>query len=153
MATSVPAAGSWEAARAPLLLCAAVLAAAAARALAEWAWLRPRRLGRALRAQGLRGTADRPLAGDAPLADRLAREARARPPLPPGCHAVVPRAAPLFHHAIPEHGTCVAAFDLLSRRRRRRRSTVCRSFHAKKIRSFYISTSLSSTTFVHVYDC
>jgi len=118
MATSVPAAGSWEAARAPLLLCAAVLAAAAARALAEWAWLRPRRLGRALRAQGLRGTAYRPLAGDAPLADRLAREARSRPPLPPGCHAVVPRAAPLFHHAIPEHGTCVAAFDLLSRRRR-----------------------------------
>ncbi|KAJ1283056.1 hypothetical protein BS78_03G098800 [Paspalum vaginatum] len=76
---------------------------AAARA-AEWAWLRPRRLGRALRAQGLRGTAYRPLAGDAPLADRLSREARARPPLPPGCHAVVPRAMPLFHHAMKEHG-------------------------------------------------
>ena len=118
MATSVPAAGSWEAARAPLLLCAAVLAAAAARALAEWAWLRPRRLGRALRAQGLRGTAYRPLAGDAPLADRLAREARSRPPLPPGCHAVVPRVAPLLHHAMDEHGACLAAFDLLSRCRR-----------------------------------
>ncbi|PUZ57547.1 hypothetical protein GQ55_5G441100 [Panicum hallii var. hallii] len=105
MATSVPAAGSWEA-QAPLLLRAAVLAVAwcAARALAEWAWLRPRRLGRALRAQGLRGTAYRPLAGDAPLADRLAREARSRPPLPPGCHAVVPRALPLFHHAMSEHG-------------------------------------------------
>jgi hypothetical protein len=64
-----------------LLLCAVVIAAAvawcAARAL-EWAWLRPRRLGRALRAQGLRGTAYRPLSGDAPLADRLSREAYAR---------------------------------------------------------------------------
>jgi hypothetical protein len=90
-----------------LLLCAVVIAAAvawcAARAL-EWAWLRPRRLGRALRAQGLRGTAYRPLSGDAPLADRLSREARSGPPLPPGCHAVVPRAMPLSHHAMEEHG-------------------------------------------------
>ncbi|XP_034593645.1 cytochrome P450 CYP72A616 isoform X1 [Setaria viridis] len=94
--------------KAPPLLCAVVVVAAAAawcaaRAL-EWAWLRPRRLGRALRAQGLRGTAYRPLAGDAPLADRLSREARSRSPLPPGCHAVVHRAMPLFHHAMEEHG-------------------------------------------------
>ncbi|WVZ71855.1 hypothetical protein U9M48_020387 [Paspalum notatum var. saurae] len=85
-------------------LCAAVVFAVVAWCAvreAEWAWLRPRRLGRALREQGLRGTAYRPLAGDAPLADRLAREARAWPPLPPGCHAVVPRAMPLFHHAMP----------------------------------------------------
>ncbi|CAL4950826.1 unnamed protein product [Urochloa decumbens] len=90
-----------------LLICAAVLVAVvawcAARA-AEWAWLRPRRLGRALRAQGLRGTAYRPISGDASLADRLALEARSGPPLPPGCHAVVPRAMPLFHHAMEEHG-------------------------------------------------
>ncbi|CAO2207690.1 unnamed protein product [Urochloa humidicola] len=91
----------------PALVCAvlavAVAAWCAARA-AEWAWLRPRRLGRALRAQGLRGTAYRPVSGDAALADRLAREARSRPPLPPGCHAVVPRAMPLLHHAMEEHG-------------------------------------------------
>ncbi|TVT98165.1 hypothetical protein EJB05_56544, partial [Eragrostis curvula] len=80
-----------------------LLAWIAARAL-EWAWLRPRRVGRALRSQGIRGTAYRPLAGDAPLAERLAREARARPPLPPGCHDVVPRVMPLFHHAMEEHG-------------------------------------------------
>ncbi|CAL4977188.1 unnamed protein product [Urochloa decumbens] len=89
------------------LVCAALLVAVvawcAARA-AEWAWLRPRRLGRALRAQGLRGTAYRPISGDAALADRLALEARSRPPLPPGCHAVVPRAMPLFHRAMEEHG-------------------------------------------------
>ncbi|CAL4964535.1 unnamed protein product [Urochloa decumbens] len=89
------------------LVCAALLVAVvawcAARA-AEWAWLRPRRLGRALRAQGLRGTAYRPISGDAAVADRLALEARSRPPLPPGCHAVVPRAMPLFHRAMEEHG-------------------------------------------------
>ncbi|CAO2161915.1 unnamed protein product [Urochloa humidicola] len=92
----------------PQLVCAVVLVAAvvawcAARA-ADWAWLRPRRLGQALRAQGLRGTAYRPISGDAALADRLAREARSQPPLPPGCHAVVPRAMPLYHHAMEEHG-------------------------------------------------
>nr|CAB3476665.1 unnamed protein product [Digitaria exilis] len=93
------------------LLCAAVAAAAAAVVVAwcaaravEWGWLRPRRLARALRAQGLRGTPYRPLAGDEPLAQRLAREARSRPPLPLGCHAVVPRAMPFFHRAMEEHG-------------------------------------------------
>ncbi|CAO2174223.1 unnamed protein product [Urochloa humidicola] len=85
----------WNKAQ-PHLVCAVVLvvvAWCAARA-AEWAWLRPRRLGRALRAQGLRGTAYRPISGDAALADRLAREARSR----------LPRAMPLFHHAMEEHG-------------------------------------------------
>ena len=113
MATSVPvgllgeAPSPWNVQQLLLPpLCAAavaVVAWCAARA-AEWAWLRPRRLERALRAQGLRGTAYRPLSGDAPLSDRLAREARSRPPLPPGCHAVVPRAMPLVHHAMNEHG-------------------------------------------------
>ncbi|KAL6890582.1 hypothetical protein ACP4OV_008837 [Aristida adscensionis] len=85
------------------LMCA-VVAWCAVRA-AEWAWLRPRRLARALRAQGLRGTAYRALAGDAALSERLAREARSRPPLPPGRHGgVVPRVMPLLHHAMEEHG-------------------------------------------------
>lgn len=112
MATSVPVGLLGEAPPSPwkapplLPLWAVVLAAVAwcAARAAEWAWLRPRRLERALRAQGVRGTAYRPLAGDAALSDRLAREARSRPPLPPGCHAVVPRALPLVHHAINEHG-------------------------------------------------
>uniref|UniRef100_A0ACD5UJT6 Uncharacterized protein n=1 Tax=Avena sativa TaxID=4498 RepID=A0ACD5UJT6_AVESA len=80
----------------------AVLAWCAVRAL-EWAWWRPRRLERALRSQGLRGTAYRSLAGDAPLLVRLNREARSRT-MPPGCHDVVPRAMALFHQAMKEHG-------------------------------------------------
>ncbi|KAL6592712.1 hypothetical protein ACP70R_049387 [Stipagrostis hirtigluma subsp. patula] len=92
-----PAPFSW----AKLLLYAA-LACCAVRAL-EWAWWRPRRLGRALRSQGLRGTAYRSLAGDAPLSERLDREARSRP-MPPGCHDVVPRAMPLFHQTMKQHG-------------------------------------------------
>ncbi|XP_062206963.1 cytochrome P450 CYP72A616-like [Phragmites australis] len=110
MATSVigsspgEATSPWKAHQLLLvLLPCAVLAWGAARAL-EWAWLRPRRLGRALRSQGLRGTEYRPLAGDAPLAERLSREARSRPPMPLGCHDVVPRAMPLLHHAMKEHG-------------------------------------------------
>ncbi|PWZ09423.1 Cytochrome P450 72A14 [Zea mays] len=87
----------------PLCAVLAVVAWCAARAV-EWAWLRPRRLQRELRAQGVRGTAYRPPAGDAPLADRLGREARSRPPLPPGFHGIVPRALPLVHHGMKEHG-------------------------------------------------
>ncbi|KAL6842593.1 hypothetical protein ACP4OV_027437 [Aristida adscensionis] len=84
------------------LLVVAAVAWCAVRAL-EWAWWRPRRLGRALRAQGLRGTAYRSLAGDAALMERLNWEARSRP-MPLGCHDVVPRAMPLFHQAMKEHG-------------------------------------------------
>lgn len=83
-------------------LTGAVLAWCAVRAL-EWAWWRPRRLGRALRSQGLRGTAYRSVAGDAPLNERLNREARSRA-MPLQCHDVVPRAMPLFHQAMKEHG-------------------------------------------------
>ena len=87
-----------------VLLCAA-LAWCAVRAL-EWAWWRPRRLARVLRSQGLRGTAYRSLAGDAPLTEQLNREARSRP-LPLGCHDVAPRAMPLFHQTMKEHGTAL----------------------------------------------
>ncbi|XP_062206250.1 cytochrome P450 CYP72A616-like [Phragmites australis] len=84
------------------LLLLAALAWCAVRAL-EWAWWRPRRLDRALRSQGLRGTAYRSVAGDAPLTERLNREARSRP-IPLGCHDIVPRTMPLFHQAMKEHG-------------------------------------------------
>jgi hypothetical protein len=86
-----------------VLYAAAALAWCAVRVLA-WAWWRPRRLGRVLRSQGLRGTAYRSLAGDARLTQRLNREARSRP-MPLGCHDVAPRAMPLFHHTMKEHGT------------------------------------------------
>ena len=58
-----------------LVVLCTVAAWCAVRAV-EWAWWRPRRLARALRSQGLRGTAYRSLAGDAPLTERLHREAR-----------------------------------------------------------------------------
>lgn len=86
-----------------LLAVSAVLACwCAARAL-EWAWWRPRRLGTALRSQGLRGTAYRPVAGDEPLNARLNREARSRT-LPLRCHDIVPRAMPLLHQLIKDNG-------------------------------------------------
>ncbi|XP_020176214.3 cytochrome P450 CYP72A616 [Aegilops tauschii subsp. strangulata] len=79
-----------------------VLAWCAVRAL-EWAWWRPRRLERELRAQGLRGRAYHSVAGDAPFMERLHKEARSRT-MPLGSHDVVPRAMPLFHQTIMEHG-------------------------------------------------
>ncbi|KAF6986930.1 hypothetical protein CFC21_004619 [Triticum aestivum] len=103
MATSVM--GSFLLPREALYAAAVAAMAWCAVWVLEWAWWRPRRLGRALRSQGLRGTAYRPVAGDSPLMQRLNREARSRAmPLGVGCHDVVPRAMPLFHRAMHEHG-------------------------------------------------
>jgi hypothetical protein len=110
MATSSPLAVPWEDQQLVLYAVAgAALAWCAVRAL-EWAWWRPRRLERALRSQGLRGTAYRSLAGDMPLLVRLNKEARSRT-MPLGCHDVVPRALPLFHQAMKEHGACSCFFS------------------------------------------
>ncbi|KAJ4806647.1 Cytochrome P450 [Rhynchospora pubera] len=68
----------------------------------EWAWLRPKRLERALRKQGLRGTMYRPLAGDLKENARLNREARAKPMA--FSHDIVPRVAPLFLRTTTEFG-------------------------------------------------
>ncbi|KAL6656129.1 hypothetical protein ACP70R_006955 [Stipagrostis hirtigluma subsp. patula] len=71
--------------------------------LANQLWWRPRRLERALRAQGLRGTAYRFPAGDLPEYARMNREAWARP-LPLRCHDIAPRVAPFLHRGLREHG-------------------------------------------------
>jgi len=70
---------------------------------AQTFWLRPRRLDRALRAQGLTGTEYCFPAGDLKENARLNDEARSRP-MPP-CHDVVPRVMPHLFSTIKEHGT------------------------------------------------
>lgn len=70
---------------------------------AQTFWLRPRRLDRALRAQGLTGTDYCFPAGDLKENARLNDEARSRP-MPP-CHDVVPRVMPHLFNTIKEHGT------------------------------------------------
>ncbi|KAF0919793.1 hypothetical protein E2562_031655 [Oryza meyeriana var. granulata] len=69
----------------------------------EWAWWTPRRLERALRAQGVRGNRYHLFTGDVPENARLNREARKKP-LPLGCHDIVPRVLPMFCKAVKEHG-------------------------------------------------
>lgn len=70
----------------------------------EWAWWSPRRLDRALRAQGLKGTRYRFLTGDVTENVRLNREAREKP-LPLGCHDIIPRVLPNLHKAVNENGS------------------------------------------------
>ncbi|KAL6844914.1 hypothetical protein ACP4OV_025573 [Aristida adscensionis] len=80
--------------------------------LVEQLWWRPRRLGRALRAQGLHVAAYRFPAGDLPEYGRMNREAWARP-LPLRCHDIAPRVAPFLHRGLREHGggrACVSWF-------------------------------------------
>jgi hypothetical protein len=70
----------------------------------EWAWWGPRRMDRALRAQGLRGTQYRFLTGDLKEEQRLMVEARSRPVPMDRAHDIIPRVAPLLHHVMKEHG-------------------------------------------------
>jgi hypothetical protein len=69
----------------------------------ERCWLRPRRLDRALRAQGLSGTEYCFPAGDLKENARLNEEARARPM--PQCHDILPRIMPHLLDTVKEHGT------------------------------------------------
>ncbi|KAM0873628.1 hypothetical protein ACQ4PT_037927 [Festuca glaucescens] len=66
-------------------------------------WWRPRRLERELRAQGIRGTSYRFLAGDLTRKDRMNKEAWSRP-LPLRCHDIGPRVAPFLSDSVREHG-------------------------------------------------
>lgn len=74
----------------------------ACRAL-EWAWLSPRRLGRALRAQGIRGTAYRFPSGDLTEAARLLAAERTKP-MPVLSHGISGRVEPLILNTVKEHG-------------------------------------------------
>uniref|UniRef100_A0A453F369 Cytochrome P450 n=1 Tax=Aegilops tauschii subsp. strangulata TaxID=200361 RepID=A0A453F369_AEGTS len=86
------------------LLCLALLRQAGK--LLDMLWLRPRRLERELRAQGLRGTPYRFPVGDLKEHGRLSKEAWARP-LPLGCHDISAHVAPFLYNAVEEHGrTC-----------------------------------------------
>ncbi|RLM94144.1 cytochrome P450 72A15-like [Panicum miliaceum] len=69
----------------------------------EWAWLSPRRLGRALRAQGLRGTSYRFPSGDLAEEARLLAAERTKP-MPLLSHAICGRVEPLLHSTVKEHG-------------------------------------------------
>ncbi|XP_034572052.1 cytochrome P450 CYP72A616 [Setaria viridis] len=79
-------------------------------------WWSPRRLERALRAQGLRGRPHSLLAGDLRENARLNREAWSRP-LPLGCHDIAPRVAPFLCGVVREHGrrACLCWFGPVPR--------------------------------------
>ncbi|KAF6993988.1 hypothetical protein CFC21_010787 [Triticum aestivum] len=89
---------------------AALLVIWAAALAAESYWLRPRRLGRALRAQGLGGTSYRFPAGDSAENARQSLEALSKP-MPPSCHDVLPRVMPHLHNTVKEHGEVCVTWD------------------------------------------
>ncbi|WVZ69589.1 hypothetical protein U9M48_018355 [Paspalum notatum var. saurae] len=84
------------------LLCSLVLWKAAR--LLEQLWWEPRRLERALRAQGLRGTPYRFLTGDLKEFGRLKAAASSAAPLPLRCHDIAARVAPFEAGVIRAHG-------------------------------------------------
>nr|CAB3477687.1 unnamed protein product [Digitaria exilis] len=66
-------------------------------------WWRPRRLERALRAQGIPGTSYKFLTGDLKEYGRLAKQAWSKP-LPLGCHDIAHRVTPFVHNLVQVHG-------------------------------------------------
>ncbi|XP_042444289.1 cytochrome P450 CYP72A219-like [Zingiber officinale] len=81
---------------------AALLVAVWAVRILNWAFWKPRRLDRALRSQGLRGSSYRPISGDLKEMVRLTEEARGKPM--PFSHAIFPRVSPFFERAAEAHG-------------------------------------------------
>lgn len=69
----------------------------------NWAWWDPRRLERALRAQGLNGSPYRFPFGDIKENNRLLQEVRATP-MPLDSHDVIPRLLPLFQRHFRQYG-------------------------------------------------
>ncbi|KAL0920909.1 hypothetical protein M5K25_007927 [Dendrobium thyrsiflorum] len=84
------------------LVVAAAAAVAAVWRAAEWLWLRPQRLDRALRAQGLRGSRYRIPNGDLKEDVRLVVEARRKPI--PLSHRITHRVVPYLHRAMDLYG-------------------------------------------------
>ncbi|CAO2179124.1 unnamed protein product [Urochloa humidicola] len=70
----------------------------------EWAWLAPRRMERALMAQGLRGTHYRFFWGDHKEERQLTAAALAKPVPMDQPHDILTRVSPLLHRTIKEHG-------------------------------------------------
>ncbi|XP_042441869.1 cytochrome P450 CYP72A219-like [Zingiber officinale] len=81
---------------------AALLVAAWAVRMLNWAFWKPRRLDRALRSQGLKGSSYRPISGDLKDFVRLAEEARAKPM--PFSHAIFSHVSPFLQSATEAHG-------------------------------------------------
>jgi len=98
----------------------------------EWAWWTPRRLDRALRAQGLRGTRYRLFTGDVRENARRNREARTKP-LPLGCHDIIPRVQPMFHDLVKENGN----FYVLSLFSSLEKQKPSFQFHFSYMKSYY----------------
>ncbi|XP_042377241.1 cytochrome P450 72A397-like [Zingiber officinale] len=69
----------------------------------NWAWREPRRLERALRAQGLDGSPYRFPFGDVKENNRLLQEVRAKP-MPLHSHDIIPRLLPVFHRHYRQYG-------------------------------------------------
>jgi len=83
--------------------------------LLEQLWWEPRRLERALRAQGLRGTSYRFLTGDLKEYRRFNKDAASRT-LPLRCHDIAGHVSPFVYGAVREHGkTCFSWFGPIPR--------------------------------------
>ncbi|KAI4979528.1 hypothetical protein ZWY2020_016281 [Hordeum vulgare] len=135
MATSLIDSFPWEQERLVYVyaLACAVVAWCAVRAL-EWAWWRPRRLERELRAQGLRGRAYHSVAGDAPLLERSTRR-------PGPDHAAGQPRRRASGHADPR-----------GRKWAKHRKIITPAFHLEKLKRMLPAFAACCTELVHTWE-
>ena len=89
----------------------------------NWLWLRPKRLERRLKEQGLQGNSYRPLVGDIRDMVKMIKEAKSKP-MDPHSNNIAPRILPYVVHTIAKYSqyslqynflaTCIAYLFLLN---------------------------------------
>lgn len=69
----------------------------------NWVWLRPKRIERRLKQQGLQGNSYRPLIGDIRDMVKMIKEAKSKP-MDPHSNEIAPRVLPFVVHTIAKYG-------------------------------------------------
>jgi len=69
----------------------------------NWIWLRPKRIERRLKEQGIQGNSYRPLVGDIRDMIKMIKEAKSKP-MDPHSNDIAPRVLPYVVHTIAKYG-------------------------------------------------
>lgn len=79
----------------------------------NWVWLRPKRIERVLKQQGLQGNSYRPLVGDIRDMVKMIKEAKSKP-MDPYSNDIAPRVLPFVVHTIAKYGWSLFHENLLN---------------------------------------
>lgn len=76
----------------------------------NWVWLRPKRIERRLKEQGIQGNSYRPLIGDIRDMVKMIKEAKSKP-MDPHSNDIAPRVLPYVVHTIAKYGQSLHSLE------------------------------------------